>query len=133
VTHNGGYEAYEGADGYVYYTKWLDRSGMWRMRADGGAEERVAALDEMPGNRYWEMASGGIYFAVALPRPAVKFFDFRTGQVRVVAEVKEPPQRATNPIEPPRGLTVAPDGKSFLYVEFDGQRMDVLLADMPWQ
>ena len=131
VTHNGGYEGYEGPDGYLYFTKGLETPGIWRMRLRGGPEGRVPALDEMPGHRYWEMASGGIYFAVALPRPAIKFFDFQTGRVRVAAAVKEPPQRATNPILPPGGLTVAPDGKTFLYVQFEGERMNVLLADMP--
>jgi Tol biopolymer transport system component len=132
-TSNGGYEAYEGPDGYVYFTKGLNTPGIWRIPTGRGPEERVAALDEMPGNRYWEMAAGGIYFAVAKPRPGVKFFDFQTGRVSLVAEVKERPQTATNPILVPRGLTVAPGGKSFLYVQYDSVRMNVVLADMAGQ
>jgi len=64
---------------YLYYSKYGQPPGIWRMPVTGG-EEPVRELQTLT-HRDWDAANGGIYFVDAQSAPVLKFFRFDTGRV----------------------------------------------------
>jgi len=133
VTRDGGFEAYETLDGkYLYYTKEYLTAGVWRVPVTGGDEEQIPELDPVVNHRYWEMAERGIYFVDSAGTPRLRFFKFATRQVITLATLPEaPPKGSQAPSQIVRGLSAAPDGRSFLDVRYGSDRVAIVMADLP--
>lgn len=123
VTHNGGFEAVESPDGrFLYFTKRGRTGGLWRMPVAGGPESRVPGFDAF-GSRYWESTNRGIYFVERSTTPALRLFEFSTGHVSKIMDLRMPPSVLY------RGLTVSPDGRAFLYMQADPGRSNLMLVE----
>jgi hypothetical protein len=59
LTRNGGYEAFEGPDGRIYFTKARTMLGIWSIPAEGG-EEQHHVPDAREG--LWGVAKDGLYY-----------------------------------------------------------------------
>jgi Tol biopolymer transport system component len=113
VTHNGGLESFESPDGrFLYYTKRSRKSGFWRAPLEGGEETFVPEL-ALVANRYWENSPQGIYFVAPSKAPVLELFHFLGGGVTQVVDLPVQPA----PVH--RGITISPDGRSFLYMQAD--------------
>jgi hypothetical protein len=113
VTRNGGLESFESPDGhFLYYTKRGRKGGFWRRPLDGGEETFVPELVGVV-NRYWENSPQGIYFVAPSQSPVLALFRFSDGGVSRVVYLSMQP----SPVH--RGITVSPDGRSFLYMQAD--------------
>lgn len=123
VTRNGGFECFESPDGqFLYYTKRDPKGGFWRMPLAGGAETFVSGLEALT-NRYWDNSPKGIYFVAPSKHPILELFHFSTGKVSRVRKM---------PVEPAtvyRGLSVAPDGRTLLYVQGERHRSNLMIVN----
>ncbi len=129
VTHGGGFEGFESADGrYLYYAKGLHRLGIWRLALPDGREQPVPELAGAGYHRYWAVTPEGIYFVPGNFNPSttlsvgIKFFRSATREVTDVATMGR-----IVPWVP--GLAVAPDGRSLLYAQLDQDDSDIMLVD----
>jgi Tol biopolymer transport system component/DNA-binding winged helix-turn-helix (wHTH) protein len=113
ITQHGGFSGVESYDGrYLYYVKYFC-SGIWRMPIDGGEEERITDLPEPWYLRYWDISESGLYFfdVAASPRPAIKYYDFKTRQTTIVLETEGQAMEWTP------GISASRDGRTLLYGE----------------
>jgi len=122
VTKNGGYSAFESADGRtIYYSKqsWGDHISLWRMPAGGGQERLIVKLVHM---RNFDVAYHGLYFVIGAARPpfAVRFLDFSTESV---SELFTLPQQLYSTI------SVSPDEKWLIYSTVDQDGSDLMLVE----
>jgi Tol biopolymer transport system component len=129
VTRQGGFEAFESADGkLIYYSKGIGLPDIWRVPAQGGEESFALELQKTGHRRAWAVAEQGIYFAVAEtpPRSAVEFFSFVTGRVeRPVAKLEGAISYSCGP----PGLTSSFDGRRLLYTRIDQSGSDIMLME----
>ena len=122
VTRDGGFESYASVDGQALYFTKVDRPGIWRIPLPEGEEELVPGLEKMRG-RDWEGSSKGIYF-VAPSRPlALEFFDFSSHRLTRVRQIPVPSPDVY------RGLSVAPDERSIIYLQSEAGRSNVMVAN----
>ena len=122
VTRNGGFEAFEAADGKaVYYAK--REPGIWRIPLAGGEETRILEQG-MWGN--WALLEQGICFLDhrAQPQPTLEFFNFATSQVRLFGNVERARAFGGSP-----GLAVSADGRWILYWQVDQIDNDIMLVE----
>jgi len=123
VTKQGGREAFESADGrFVYYTKDRNLPGLWRIPVEGGEEVRV---HDEASIGLWAVMERGVYLlsSKANARPALEYFDFRTGRTTQIAALdKEVDVRVPS-------LSVSPDGQTILYVQIDHHESDIMLVE----
>jgi Tol biopolymer transport system component len=131
VTKSGGFEAFEAPDGKrLFYTKAPETSGIWALFLESGAEQPIQALAEAGFYRYWAIARNGVYFvAGSLPTeqlrsPAIRFWDFESDSVREVFAI---PGRLAGG---PGGLTVSPDQKALLFVQYDRLESDLVVSNL---
>jgi hypothetical protein len=123
ITRHGGLEAFESPDGqFLYYTKRSRKSGFWRMPLRGGEETFVPELESV-ANRYWENSAQGIYFVSPSKTPALKLFHFADGATSPIMDLPVPPA----PVH--RGITIAPDGRSFLYMQADVPISNIMIVN----
>jgi Tol biopolymer transport system component/DNA-binding winged helix-turn-helix (wHTH) protein len=113
VTRNGGYVAFESADGaFLYYTKYLEAGKLWRMAVTGSEETEV--LGNVNGGSY-AVLDNGIYFirppVEERSYPALEFLSFATGKVQLIAPIPE--------LAIYRGLSISPDHLYALYTQED--------------
>jgi Tol biopolymer transport system component/predicted Ser/Thr protein kinase len=126
VTKNGGFRACESPDGkYLYYSKFIDTSGLWRIPVEGGEESLI--LDQLQAG-YWEawvVVNEGIYFIdpETKPHATIKFFSFASHRVRQITAIEKKPR--------PKGpsLAVSPDGRWILYSQLDQSGSDIMLVE----
>jgi Tol biopolymer transport system component/DNA-binding winged helix-turn-helix (wHTH) protein len=127
VTRQGGFEAFESADGkFIYYSKWISLPGIWRVPVEGGEETLILDLQNTGHRRSWAVVEQGLYFAAAeTPSSSVvEFFSFATGQVeRRVAMLERSIKQG------PPGLTASPDGRWILYTRIDQSGSDIMLME----
>jgi Tol biopolymer transport system component len=122
VTRNGGLESFESPDGrFLYYTKRGRKGGFWRSPLGGGEEIFVPELAGV-ANRYWENSPQGIYFVAPSQAPVLALFRFSDGGVSRVADLAMQP----SPVH--RGITISPDGHSFLYMQADIATSNLLVV-----
>jgi eukaryotic-like serine/threonine-protein kinase len=120
VTRNGGFVAFESADGNrLFYTKNDEHSSLWTMPLPGGSEEQVA---DSVYERSFTVTENGVYY---IPAPTsgpmvIKFLDFATRKIRDAGRLEGPTFE---------GLSVSPDGKYLLYTQTDGAGADLLTID----
>jgi Tol biopolymer transport system component len=123
VTKNGGYRPIASADGkFVYYEspprKALDA---WKVSMEG---EETPVLKNLKSR--WTLAENGLYFFSREQRDNLAsawfltFFDFATGGKRVVARL------GGAPLGRP---AVSPDGRTFLYTQWDVGEADLMLVE----
>jgi Tol biopolymer transport system component/DNA-binding winged helix-turn-helix (wHTH) protein len=120
VTRHGGYVAFESPDGrFVYYSKGRGQTSLWRVPARSGEEQQVL---ESVGWLSFAMAQDGIFFVPgdAGGTPSIRFFNFRTGAITVVAPIDGSPSD---------GLSVSPDGRYLLYSQTDQQSSELMLVE----
>jgi hypothetical protein len=126
ITHHGGLDAFESPDGqFLYFTKDRGPGGIWRIPVDGGEEKPVPELANAGYWRYWAVRANGLYFIShegAPPYP-LKVFDFATGRVTQLAVMDK------EPLWWVPGLSIAPDGRSFLYAQLDASGSDIMMLD----
>jgi Tol biopolymer transport system component len=129
VTQQGGYEAFESADGkFLYYTKSLDLnpslkpSGIWRMPVTGGAEIRI--LDQVRQG-YWAVLEQGLYFLnpTASPHTTIEFFSFATARRTQLAVIEKELFWGAP------GFAVSPDGRWMLLSMSDQSESDIMLME----
>ncbi|MBL8207069.1 MAG: PD40 domain-containing protein [Blastocatellia bacterium] len=119
VTQQGGFEAFESADGKtLYYQK---DNAIWQFV--DGAETRV--IDGVEWG-YWAVTAQGLCFLnrKTTPQFTIELFDFATQQVRRLANVEKDP----NIISPP-GFAVSPDGRWILYKRIDQHDNEIMLVE----
>lgn len=120
VTNNGGYAAFESADGrQLFYTKPA-QPGIWAMTYGEGSER---ILMRGPGPDYWSnwtVARDGIYFMApqADAHPEIRFVNFKTKQVSTLAKLEN---------QSYFGLTISPDEHSIVYSQWDRNEHDILI------
>lgn len=125
ITKQGGRLALESPDGrYFYYAKngqW--HSDLWRVEADGGNEmlvlPKIRPMQFVPVN-------DGVYYVPSQAPPKgfeIRFHSWVTGQERVVVSVRDG--------SPELGLSLAPDGKSLLFVKREPAEGDLMMVQMP--
>jgi Tol biopolymer transport system component len=122
VTKNGGYEAFESADGrFVYYAKRWPTPGIWKVPVAGGEETQV--LDDGT-DTYWELLKEGICYIPGVPRGehTIKFFRFATGRLEHVGE-------APGGWRLHKGFAASPDGRWILYPHVDEYESDIMLVE----
>lgn len=122
VTKNGGYEAFEAADGKtLYYAK--REPGIWRMSLPGG-EESLILQQGMWAN--WALIEQGICFLNprALPQPTIEFFSFATSKVTQLSRLERDRAFGGSP-----RLAVSADGKWILYGQVDQSDNDIMLVE----
>ncbi len=120
VTRNGGFEAFESADGkLVYYTK--REPGIWSIPVDGGEERLVMSQGEWGG---WSLLPEGICWIdrPASPPASINFFNFATARSFVLLAFDKTKPR---PIMP----SASPDGRWILYTQVDQIDNDIMLVE----
>jgi hypothetical protein len=90
---------------------------------EGGEETFVPELKAVVGHRYWQGARDGIYFMDQQGEPTLRFFRFSTGRVSPYALAP------MQPVPRYRGLAVSPDGRFFLYMQYDVRRSSIMLVE----
>lgn len=129
ITHQGGTEPFESADGrYLYYTRNAFRGGsvqgIWRVPVGGGEEERVLSQGE---TSQWALAPDGIYYVnFGGPEWVIEFYSFATSKVRLVSRL---PRDATLYRRAGPAFAISPDGKTILFVQVDHTESDVMLVE----
>jgi hypothetical protein len=96
---------------------------MWRMPVEGGPETFLPETKAVARHRYWCGARDGIYFLDLSREPFLKFYSFSTRTVRPLVPAPLPP------VPQFRGLAVSPDGRYFLYMQYDVRRSAIMLVD----
>jgi eukaryotic-like serine/threonine-protein kinase len=120
VTRNGGYVAFEGEDGALYYTKGV-APGLFVRTADG--RERV--LTDVPQCKgYWALSRGGAYVvdSTAPGGPVLGFYDFAARRLDRLRPL--PGEVACGET----GLAASPDGRTLAYVSAH-RGSDLVLVD----
>jgi Tol biopolymer transport system component len=119
VTKNGGYVAFESADGaHLYYTRSSTLSELWRVPTSGGTPVKV--LDQVRQRAFAILDTGIYYVDGAASETRLMFFDFTSGSASVVAR---------NLGETSFGLTASPDGRIILYSKLDLGGEDIMLVE----
>jgi Tol biopolymer transport system component len=108
VTKDGGFAPLESPDGkFLYYTKALDSTSLWKIPIEGGEASRV--LDGLSSYQNVAIVNSGLYFVP--PRntagdSSIQFLSFATSNISNLATFEK---------SPVWGLTASPDGKWILY------------------
>jgi Tol biopolymer transport system component len=121
VTKQGGFEAFEGADGKtLYYDKG---NAIWSVATEGGPETLI--LDGVEWGR-WAVLAQGICFLNrrASPRPTIELFNFATKQASRIASLERDPS-----IPSPPGFAVSSDGRWILFKRVDQIDNDIMLVE----
>ena len=102
VTRNGGYDAFEAADGKtLYYAK--REPGIWRVSLAGGEESLVIEQATWAHGRCSNKVSA---FSISAPcQPTFEFFNFATSRVTPFGRVERAKAFVGSP-----GLSVSEDG-----------------------
>jgi Tol biopolymer transport system component len=85
-------------------------------------ESIVEGMPSMWSTDVWTVTEGGIYFAPEDSPRSIRYFDFKTKQVRQIFDVEKD-------LDVGGGLAVSPDGRWILYSQVDGQGGDILLVE----
>ena len=103
------WDVIDGGDGYLYYERPRQTTGLWRRRLEGGSEEPVTGAENFL-YRYWDLKSGSIFLLRSGPHPEFDALNLKTHRVRTVGG---PPSRIYTG---PRTLAVSPGGEFVIYM-----------------
>jgi Tol biopolymer transport system component len=113
LTWDGGYAPLESPDGkFLYYTKSLGNTTLWRVPLDGGQAAKV--LDGLSLYINLAIVDKGIYF-VPQNWLSIQFLDLQTNQIKRVASFERFLEG---------GLALSPDGQWILYAGGTGTLAD---------
>jgi Tol biopolymer transport system component/DNA-binding winged helix-turn-helix (wHTH) protein len=87
--------------------------------AQPGSESEVEGLPHLNGSNLWALAQGGIYFVPTEAARSVRYFDFRSKQIRKVIDV----DRELG------SLSISPDGRWMIYTKIGDVTSDIILAE----
>lgn len=122
VTRNGGFTAFESADGhYLYYTKDDLKTQLWRSALDGGSEIEIASNVIVRG--FVPAAPDKIFYLQQEKpdRPAtLNLLEIPTGKTNSIAVLSKTLEL---------GLSVSPDLRYALYAQIDNQGSTLMLVD----
>jgi Tol biopolymer transport system component len=108
VTKDGGYGPLESPDGkFLYYTKALNATSLWKIPIEGGEASRV--LDSLSSYQNVAIVNSGLYFVPirnTTGDSSIQFLSFATNNISSIATFEK---------SPVSGLAVSPDGKWILY------------------
>jgi Tol biopolymer transport system component len=129
ITRNGGFAAFESADGKeLYYARGSPLGGIFRVPVEGGAETPV--LPELGGSLWgnWALGRHGIWYLEHRNdvRPlvaAIMFLDFGTGSRREIGRTTAVPAVWDS------GLAVAPDERRIAYAQVDRAGSNIFIVD----
>jgi Tol biopolymer transport system component/tRNA A-37 threonylcarbamoyl transferase component Bud32 len=111
VTREGGFHGWESADGrFLYYFRQQPgtKSGMYQVPVSGGPETLVVEA----GSPLWDRTERGLYYTDARPKPPLlKFYNFATKQVEVIAALHGDPEFDARVYSP----RISSDGKWVFY------------------
>ncbi len=124
----GAFYAQESPDGrWIYYTRQGgSEPGIWRIPAEGGAEQKLTA--ELSPNFWgqWAVAQNAVFFAVFPPagtRRAISRLDLATGKVTDIFTL------AKMPVQFESAMWVAADESSIYWSQLDQAGSDVFLVE----
>jgi Tol biopolymer transport system component/serine/threonine protein kinase len=133
VTRNGGWRPRASPDGkFIYYMHWVaPRLSIRRVPVQGGDEVEVVPPLKGAVWNGWALGEHGIYFIdfEAGPRAAIKFFSFQTRQISQIGEMEKERRRLGHEFAPTQRITVSPDEKWLLYVQYDQSGSDIMLVE----
>jgi Tol biopolymer transport system component/DNA-binding winged helix-turn-helix (wHTH) protein len=116
VTQDGGYAPLESPDGkFLYYTKGLVATSVWRVPLGGGQASKV--LENLSTYNNLAIVDNGIYFVPLenmFASRSIQFLNSRTSQITPVLSF----ERMVGFIDE-GGLAVSPDGRWILYSKTD--------------
>jgi Tol biopolymer transport system component/predicted Ser/Thr protein kinase len=121
LTRDGGFAPRESPDGkFLYYTKGLFDSSLWRVPVEGGQPSKV--LDGLSQYENLAIKDSGVYFVPSgrARSSSIQYLSFATGKTLPVATFE-------NPI--PGGIAVSPDGHSILYSNLERSGSELMLVD----
>jgi Tol biopolymer transport system component len=128
VTKNSGFHGVESPDGkFVYYAKASNVAGLWRVPVEGGTEEPIIENLKAGYWSYWSFGRDGIFYVdredleEGGARYPLRYYNLLNKRDTVVAFLARRPFNS--------GLSVAPDGKSFLYTQVDQSETDIMMVD----
>ena len=127
VTKNGGFRACESHDGkFIYYSKFIDTSGLWRIPVQGGEENLILAQLQAGYWEAWAVVDEGIYFIdpETKPQATIKFFNFATRRATRIASLEKPVS-----ILVISTLVISPDERWILYTQRDQSGSDIMLVE----
>jgi Tol biopolymer transport system component/DNA-binding winged helix-turn-helix (wHTH) protein len=126
VTINGGYEAFEMADGkLLYYVQGRYTRGLWSVPLDGGPEVRVPGFKSLTASS-WTVVDRGILWidsTTSNPPGVIQFHDFDTRNVTTIAEVPN------YVIPSASGFHAVPDGSIVMWSQLDRTIHDLMLLE----
>lgn len=126
VTWDGGFAPLESVDGkFVYYTKALDDTSLWRTPVEGGQATKV--LEGLSNYLNLAIVDEGIYFVPkqGIPSYSIQFLNLGTKQIRRIASVEKPLYWTVNV----GGLAYSPDGRWILYTQVDRAGAELRLVE----
>ena len=118
-----GYNPQESPDGKtVYFASHEEQSTLKKvaLASQPGREAEVDGLPRLSDAGVWALTSGGIYFASADAPQSLRYFDLAGKQIREIFTLHRDLRS---------GLSVSPDCRSILYVQWDDVSGDIMLVD----
>ncbi|WP_196137190.1 winged helix-turn-helix domain-containing protein [Aliikangiella sp. G2MR2-5] len=117
LTEKGGYGPRASYDGrWIYFTKF-HQDGLWRIPASGGEESLILSEFNKINWLHWQLTSRGAYYIrINTQVPGIYFYDFETGQSKLVLE-KTGTQ--TN------DFTISESSKRVIYSQVDSEIADI--------
>lgn len=118
-----GYNPQESLDGKtLYFASHEEQSTLKKVALppQPGTEAAVGGLPRLSNAGVLALTPGGIYFASADAPQSLHYFDFADKQIREVFTLHR---------DLGSGLSVSPDGRSILYVQWDDVNGDIMLVD----
>jgi TolB protein len=111
---------------WIFFTKQNAPGELWRVAAEGGAEERLPQFAANGFDGGWTMTARGIYFFArsAKDTTKIKFYDFADLQIKDVRNVAAD----KIPNIPNISLDALSDGSRFLYALFDQKTSSIMLV-----
>jgi eukaryotic-like serine/threonine-protein kinase len=122
VTRDGGFGPLESPDSkFLYYTKALDDTSLWRVPIGGGASAKV--LENVRSYLDFAIVAKGIYFISWQEHTAaIRFLRFDTNKISIVAGFEKG-------VFPASGLAVSPDGNWILYSQYEQVGNELMLVE----
>ena len=129
LTRDGGYAPLESPDGkFLYYTKNLRFTSVWRVPLGGGKAAKV--LEGLSTYLNLAIVDKGIYFVPQPDAPSgssIQFLDLQTNQIRRIASFERPV--GSGDLGDDSGLAISPDGRWILYLRADQQAAELRLVE----
>jgi hypothetical protein len=121
MTNNGGYVAFESADGNVLYYLKAESSGPLYARTLAGGPER-RTIDAVASRAFYPVEDGIYYIGPGEKSGtyALQFYSSVNHSNRTLSSIEQTPAL---------GLTVSPDRKTFLFSIRNPDRSDLMLIE----